>query len=60
MKLAIVVLMALLVSCGRRNDNECRSKEYMRIQCQAESIPAYGRPYAVENCNRTYESDRCY
>jgi hypothetical protein len=53
-------LVLTAMSCGRRNDNDCRSREHMRIQCQAEQVPSFGRPYALEVCNRTYEADRCY
>lgn len=60
MRMTILLGLILLASCGRDNDDECRSREHMRIQCQAETIPTYGRPYAVEVCNRSYEADRCY
>jgi hypothetical protein len=57
---AILILMVLAsVSCGQ-NYNSCRSREHMRIQCQAEQMPNYGRVYAGEICNRSYEAERCY
>jgi hypothetical protein len=56
----MIFIFLILVSCGRRNDNDCRSREHMRVQCQAEQVPTFGLPYAVETCNRTYEADRCY
>lgn len=58
--LIILFLMCYLIaSCGRQ-DNACRSKEHMRIQCQAQNAPTYGYPYVVEMCSRSYESDRCW
>lgn len=60
MKLAMLTLLVLVVSCGRRNSSECRNKESMRLECQIVNTPTYGRPYAQEMCNRTYSADRCY
>lgn len=60
MRTGLILITLLIASCGRYDDNECRSREHMRIQCQAEQIPTYGRPYAVEACNRSYEAERCY
>lgn len=59
MKLAIVVLLGLLVSCGR-NDNSCRSQESMRIECRAVNQPTYGYSYSQRMCDETYSADRCY
>lgn len=58
--LIILFLMCYLISACGRQDATCRSKEHMRIQCQAQNTPNYGYPYSVEMCNRSYESDRCW
>jgi hypothetical protein len=60
MKSALLLIALCIVACGRRDDNNCRSREHMRLECQVQQIPTYGRPYAVELCNRTYEANRCY
>lgn len=60
MRMTLILGIILLTSCGRQNDRSCRNREHMRIQCQAETMPSYGRPYAQDYCNRTYEADRCY
>ena len=59
MKLAIVVLLGLLVSCGR-NDGSCRSQESMRIECRAVNQPTYGYSYSQRMCDESYSADRCY
>jgi len=60
MKILLILALVALVSCGRRDDNECRSKEHMKIECQAQQIPNYGYNQAVEICNRSYSADRCW
>ena len=55
-----VILLLILASCGKDRMTNCKNREHMRVQCQAETIPHYGRPYAQDYCNRTYELDRCY
>jgi hypothetical protein len=61
MRIALALFLVLTsMSCGRRNDNDCRSREHIRLQCQAEHTPSYGRYHAVDICNRSYEVDRCY
>ena len=57
--LTLLVMLILFTSCGKKSE-DCKSRETMRIECQARSIPNYGYPYAQEMCNRTYSSDRCY
>jgi hypothetical protein len=56
----MIFIFLVLVSCGRRNDSVCRSRENMIVQCQTEMIPNYGLPYAIETCDRTYQTNRCY
>jgi hypothetical protein len=61
MKILLILATVILVSCGRRDDdNDCRSKEQMRIECSAQLIPNHGYNYAVEVCNRSYSADRCW
>jgi hypothetical protein len=60
MKLALLILVLCIVACGRRDDNSCRSREHMRLECQAQNIPTYGYPHATEICSRSYEANRCY
>ena len=60
MKTLLILCLTITASCGRRNQDKCRSREYMRVQCQVQTIPSYGRPYAVELCDRNYEVERCY
>jgi len=60
MKSALLVIALCIVACGKREDNKCRSREHMRLECQAQHIPTYGHPYSVEMCNRSYQADRCY
>lgn len=57
--IALVFLLAL-TSCGRSKDNDCNSKESMRMECQVINTPNYGTYYVRELCNRTYAADRCY
>jgi hypothetical protein len=59
MKSALLLIALCMVACGKEKD-DCKSRERMRIECQVQHIPTYGRPYAVEMCNRSYEADRCY
>ena len=61
MKQATLLLMMVIVfsSCGKDRDN-CKNRETMRIECQAQNIPNYGYPYAREMCDRSYSADRCY
>lgn len=61
MKSALVLIAMVIIfqSCGN-NNNECRSREHMRVQCSVENMPTYGRVFSQEICNRTYEVDRCY
>jgi hypothetical protein len=65
MKFTMLLALALIVSCGKRdgNDNttnECRSRERMRIVCVNERTPNYGYGYSVDSCNKEYSYDRCY
>jgi hypothetical protein len=57
--LTLIVMVIIFQSCGN-NQRECRSREHMRIQCQVENMPTYGRTFSQELCSRSYESDRCY
>lgn len=54
-----ILLLLVLSSCGKLRDNECRSKEHMRLECRATNQHRYG-PYAIEMCDRSYQADRCY
>ncbi len=58
--LLILAMISLLPSCGKRMEDECRSRESMVVNCQATNAPNYGNQYAREMCNRQYSSDRCY
>lgn len=61
MKLAIVILLGIVVSCGRNTSGDnCRNKEHMRIVCVNERTPNYGYQYSVDSCNKEYSYDRCY
>lgn len=60
MKVLFLLITFVSVSCGKKIKDECRSREHMRVQCEAETMPNYGRPYAQDYCRRTYEINRCY
>ncbi len=61
MKSAIVLVVMVIVfsSCGKKSET-CRSRETMRVECQARNSPSYGYPYAQEMCNRSYSAEKCY
>lgn len=56
--LTLLAMVIIFTSCGK--DNNCKNRETMRVECQARHIPNYGYQYAVEMCDRSYSSDRCY
>jgi hypothetical protein len=61
MKILMVLAITVLgISCGRRDTNECRNKESMRMECQVVNTPTYGGQYARELCARNYSTERCY
>lgn len=61
----IFFTMLLLVACGKP-DERCKSREEMRLTCQAEELAGLDRPtdweinFAREQCNRQYIMDKCY
>jgi hypothetical protein len=57
--LLIAFIVAFFPSCGR-NNNSCRSRENMRIECRAVNQPNYGYTYSQRMCDETYSADRCY
>ena len=59
MKSAMLIVLLCVFACGKKEDT-CRSRESMRIECQAQNAPHYGQPYTNEMCNRSYYADRCY
>lgn len=56
----LAFIVVFFSSCGRRDNNNCRNKESMRIECRAVNQPTYGYQYSQEMCDRSYNSDRCY
>lgn len=54
-----ILLLLILSSCGKLRDNDCRSREHMRLECRATNYNNYGH-YAHEMCDRSYQADRCY
>lgn len=58
--ITLAIIVTSIISCGRREKNECRSRESMRLQCQVVHTPQYGRVWAQEECSRQYAMDRCY
>lgn len=55
-----IILLVIVVGCGRRDNRECRSRESVRLECQVVNTPTYGRPYAQEMCNRQYQAEKCW
>lgn len=56
----ILVLLLLVVSCGKKESKKCRSSEEMQYKCQVQYIPNYGRVYAQRVCSEQYLTKRCY
>jgi hypothetical protein len=59
MKAFLLLGILLLISCGRFREDDCRSREHMRLECRATNHNNYGH-YAHEMCDRSYQADRCY
>jgi hypothetical protein len=55
----LAFIVVFFPSCGR-DENTCKNKETMRLECRAVNQPAYGYGYAREVCDRSYDLDRCY
>lgn len=59
MKHLLLLLLLSSFACARK-DNECKSRESMQYECEVVNTPQYGRPYAQEQCKRSYSANKCY
>jgi hypothetical protein len=61
----VLITLLFLVACGKP-DERCRSREEMRLSCQAEEIANLHYPTqweinrAKEVCERQYVVNKCY
>lgn len=62
MKLAIILGLLLSVySCGKKDEkSKCTSRADEVLRCRTEMQPNYGYQYAIEKCEREYNSHRCW
>lgn len=57
---AILVTLLLVYSCGKKEENKCKSKADEVLRCRTAMQPNYGYQYAQEHCEREYNSHRCW